>query len=86
MFKRLALSAVRRRNGRGKSGSNKIKSKVRMQVVRAGGGKDGGEVNEPEECSEGGLIRLRSGDKGAGTSSLPRRLGQLCGGWGHLLR
>lgn len=45
-----------------------------------------GEVNEPEECSEGGLIGLRSGDKGAGTSSLPRRLGQLCGGWGHLLR
>lgn len=42
MFKRLALSAVKRRNGRGKSGSSKAKSKIGMQVVRAGGSKDGG--------------------------------------------
>lgn len=42
IFKRLAVSAVRRRGG-GKSGSNKTKSKLRMDTVKAGGNEDGGQ-------------------------------------------
>lgn len=80
------MSAVRRRNGRGKSGSNKTKSKIGGQIVRAGGSKDGGKRMNLRNVWEGGLIGLRSGDKGAGTSSSPCRLGQLGGGWGHVLR
>lgn len=41
IFKRLTLSVVRRRNGSGESGNNKTKSKIWVQVVRAGGRQQG---------------------------------------------
>lgn len=67
-----------------KSGSSETKAKGKREVVTAS--EDGEKRMDLRTVGEVGLVGLRSEERGAGASRWLCRLGQLGGGWGHVLR